>query len=394
MYSELPVDRNRIMTRSWRNEGNRRGAGPSTPSCVDTACLGASELFILVKIVNLALSGSLEPSPRLTAALLGNSVRDVRPVIVTSKTNPLVMEKITIAGWQALQGGGSALDAAEKAVNASELDPADVTVGYGGDPNEDGVVQLDAAVMYRGNAGAVAALEGIKTPCSIARLVMERTDHLLLVGEGAQRFAIMHGFHKEDLLTDEAREHWIAWKESRGPGSYYRSRPYKPEGGGTIAVLVVDERGELAGATSTVGHHFKIPGRVGDTPIIGAGLYVEEGVGGAGVTGHGEESIKMCASFLAVQKMREGMSPQEACRFVCQRAADRHGGHPMFNLKIIALSQDGSHGVCALRGATAADGSLIGLGCSVFDESGFHLARGIGLLPPLSDDERVNLPLR
>ena len=318
----------------------------------------------------------------------------MRPLIITSKTNPLVMEKISCAGWRVLEEGGNPLDAVEQATNVSESDPSDVTVGYGGDPNEDGVLQLDAAVMYNNDAGAVAALEGIKTPCSVARLVMERTDHLLMVGEGAQRFALLHGFQLEDLLTDEARRHWLAWKEGWGPRSYYHARRGKPEGGGTIAVLAVDGTGDMAGATSTVGHHFKIPGRVGDTPIIGAGLYVESGIGAAGATGHGEESIKICATFLAIQKMREGFSPSEACRYVCERSAARHDGNPQYNLKIIALDPGGRYGACAVRGTLLADGSLVGMGISIGDAAGHRLEPGDAILPPLSDEERANLPVR
>ena len=305
------------------------------------------------------------------------------------------MNEITSAGWQVLQAGGSALDGAIAAANVSESNPADVTVGYGGDPNEDGELQLDAAVMFRDGAGAVAALEDIKTPSSVARLVMERTDHLLLVGEGAGRFALLHGFKREDLLTDDARRHWLAWKESWSVGSYYKPNRYtEPEGGGTIAVLALDANGEPAGVTSTVGHHFKIPGRVGDTPIIGAGLYVDSGVGAAGATGHGEESIKICASFLAVEMMRQGKSPEEACRQVCERAANRHGGNPQFNLKIIALDKTGSYGSYALRGTYDPSGELIGLGISLCDADGHRVEPGAALLPPLTDEERSNLPLR
>ncbi len=337
------------------------------------------------------------------------------PLIVTSKTNPLVRSDITRAAWQALAEGGSPLDAAEKATNVSELDPRDTTVGYGGDPNEQGFLQLDAAVMSGpdGNdAGAVAALQNIRTPSSVARLVMERTDHLMIVGAGALQLARLHGFAEQNLLSDEARAHWLAWKESWSGRSYYRPprgagstaadrskpepvSPAKPEGGGTIVVLVVDVNGDIAGAASTVGHHFKIVGRVGDTPIIGAGLYLDNDVGAAGATGHGEETTKLCASFLAVEKMREGMTPQDACRYVCRRAADRYDDNPPFNFKMIALSKSGDYGCCALRGTRpAASGKVTGLGFALHDAGGHRLEDGAAVLPPLSDEQRINLPLR
>ncbi|MDP2914861.1 MAG: N(4)-(beta-N-acetylglucosaminyl)-L-asparaginase [Candidatus Aminicenantes bacterium] len=323
-----------------------------------------------------------------------------RPLIVTSKTNPYVKEAVTAAAWDVLQKGGTPLDAAEKAVNVAELDPRDPSVGYGGDPNEEGFLQLDAAVMdgARGNiAGAVASLENIKTPCSVARLVMERTDHLLLVGKGALKFAKMHGFKEEDLLTEEARRHWRDWKENLSDRDYYLApdKRFKPEGGGTINVLVLDAKGDMAGVTSTVGHRFKIVGRVGDSPIIGAGLYVDNAVGAAGATGHGEESIKVCASFLAVEKMREGRSPLEACRYVCQRIIDRHKGRPLFGFKIVALNKNGDHGCCSIRGQIdAATNKVVGLGFAVHDEKGHRIEPGLALLPPMSAAERSSVPWR
>ncbi|MFH1927422.1 MAG: N(4)-(beta-N-acetylglucosaminyl)-L-asparaginase [Chloroflexota bacterium] len=320
-----------------------------------------------------------------------------RPLIVSSKTNPRVREAITSAAWELLASGGSPLDAAEKAVNVSELDPRDPTVGYGGDPNEEGFHQLDACVMSgpdHNDAGAVASLENIKTPSSVARFVMERTDHLLLVGKGALKFAKMHGFKEEDLLTEEARQHYVEWKETSSPRSYYHPRgsAYKPDSGGTINVLVLDASGGIAGVTSTVGHHFKIVGRVGDSAVIGAGLYVDNDIGAAGATGQGEESIKVCASFLAVEKMRGGMSPQEACNYVCQRVVDRHDGKPLFNLKIIALSKNGDYGCCSVRGKIERE--LQGLGFCVHDSLGHRVETGEALLPPMTQEERNAVPLR
>jgi N4-(beta-N-acetylglucosaminyl)-L-asparaginase len=323
--------------------------------------------------------------------------------VVTSKTNPVVREEITTIAWDIMSQGGGAMDAAEKATNLSERDPRDSTVGYGGDPNEDGFHQLDACVMNgadNNNIGAVAALENIKTPCSVARLVMDRTDHWLLVGRGALRFAKMHGFKEEDLLTDEARQHWLNWKETLSNRDYYfpPKDPHKPEGGGTINVLTMDGNGDIAGATSTVGHHFKIVGRVGDSPIIGAGLYVDNGIGAAGATGHGEECVKNCCSFLVVEKMREGMSPQEACAYTCQRVVDRHAGKPMFGLKLVALNKNGDYGCCSIRGRLNEEDNLssgfTGLGFCVHDGKGHRLEPGDALLPPMTQEERDAIPWR
>jgi N4-(beta-N-acetylglucosaminyl)-L-asparaginase len=329
-----------------------------------------------------------------------NSGKANRPLVITSKTNSFVKEAVTTAAWAAMMAGRSPLDAAVKATNVSELDPRDPSVGYGGDPNEDGFLQLDASVMSGRDygAGAVAALENIKTPCSVARLVMERTDHLMLVGKGALKFAKLHGFQEENLLTDEAREHYLEWKENLSERDYYHppDKKDKPEGGGTINVLVLDANGDIAGVTSTVGHHFKIVGRVGDSPIIGAGLYVDNAIGAAGATGHGEESIKTCASFLAVEKMREGMSPSEACRYVCRRVVDRHQGRPLFNLKMVALNKNGDYGCCAIRGKMAdkTGGKVIGLGFSVHDSRGHRSEDGEALLPPMTEAELKSIPWR
>ena len=322
-----------------------------------------------------------------------------RPLIVTSKVNPDVVEAITSAAWDSLQAGGSALDAAERGTNVSECDPRDTTVGYGGDPNEEGFLQCDACVMSGpdGNdAGAVAALEKVKRASSVARLVMERTDHLLLVGKGALQFAKLHGFKEEELLTDEARKHWLTWKESGRPRGYYRAarQAHKPEGGGTINVLVMDAQGGIAGATSTVGHHFKIVGRVGDSAVIGAGMYLDNEVGAAGATGHGEEAIRVSASFLAVEKMREGMSPQAACAYVCQRIVDRYQGAPLLNIKMVALNKAGDYGCCSVRGRLSKEGETEGLGVCIRDARGLRIEPGKALLPPLTPEEQTALPLR
>jgi len=323
-----------------------------------------------------------------------------RPLVVTSKTNPATREGVTTTAYGILSAGGHPLDAAVKGVNVSELDPRDTSVGYGGDPNEEGFHQLDASVMSGpdgNNAGSVAALENIKTPSSVARLVMERTDHLMLVGKGALKFARMHGFKEENLLTEEARRHWVDWKENLSERDYYHPphHKYKPEGGGTINVLTLAANGDIAGCTSTVGHHFKIVGRVGDSPIIGAGLYVDNAVGAAGATGHGAESMKICASFLAVEKMRAGLSPREACAYVCRRVSERHGGKPLFGLKLVALNKQGEYGSCSLRGRIdKSTKKLVGADFGVHDARGHRMETGAAILPPMTEAEKKSIPWR
>ena len=279
------------------------------------------------------------------------------PIILRSRGKDWAEDDLK-PGWDILRKNGSLLDAIEKSANVTELDPRDTSVGYGGLPNEDGVVQLDASIMYgpNHNCGSVAALEGIKTPSSVARLVMERTDHIHLVAEGAQNFARMHGFKIENLLTESTRKIWVKWKENLSDkddyfppadGNYDRERTT-----GTINILAVDKNSDIAGITTTSGLAWKIPGRVGDSPIIGAGLYLDNEVGAVAATGRGEEMIRSCGSFLGVELMRNGRSPQEACEDVCKRIIDINGGPSKvdFNDKIVALSKSGEVGCAAIRG--------------------------------------------
>ena len=279
------------------------------------------------------------------------------PIILCSRGKDWA-EDVLKPGWDILRKNGSLLDAIEKSANVTELDPRDTSVGYGGLPNEDGVVQLDASIMYgpNHNCGSVAALEGIKTPSSVARLVMERTDHIHLVAEGAQNFARMHGFKIENLLTESTRKIWVKWKENLSDKDDY----FPPADGnydqerttGTINILAVDKNSDIAGITTTSGLAWKIPGRVGDSPIIGAGLYLDNEVGAVAATGRGEEMIRSCGSFLGVEIMRNGRSPQEACEDVCKRIIDINGGPSKvdFNDKIVALSKSGEVGCAAIRG--------------------------------------------
>jgi len=284
------------------------------------------------------------------------------PLVISSANGLRATEKAAAM----IAGGADTLDAVIAGVNVVEEDPNDNSVGYGGLPNEDGVVELDSSVMHGPTcrAGAVAALQGIKTPSKVAQLVMTRTDHVLLVGEGAQRFAKAHGFKVEDLLTDESRKAWLKWKEEHSDVDDWlppevpdpnkksdRTRSY-PFTYGTISCLGLSVAGDISGVTTTSGLSYKIPGRVGDSPIIGAGLFVDNKVGAAGSTGRGEANLKTCASHTVVEAMRHGMSPTEACLHACRRIVEtttekrllHTDGRPNFDVKFYALAKDGRFG--------------------------------------------------
>lgn len=286
----------------------------------------------------------------------GRSAQISDPMLICSRGEDWGM-KILEPAWAALQKSGSILDAVEIGANVCELDPKDMSVGYGGLPNERGVVQLDASIMYgpTHTCGSVAALENIKKACSVARLVMERTDHMMIVGAGALEFAKAHGFPEENLLTEESRLIWLEWKENLSdeddwvppPDSVNKKKERKR---GTVNVLGIGNNNDVAGITTTSGLFGKIPGRVGDSPIIGAGLFVDNEVGAAGATGRGEELIRTCGSFLLIQKMKSGKSPQMACEDVLDRIVEINGGLNKvdFNVKMIAMNLDGGTGVASI----------------------------------------------
>jgi N4-(beta-N-acetylglucosaminyl)-L-asparaginase len=226
---------------------------------------------------------------------------------------------------QLMMKGTDPLDAAVEGVKIQELDPTDESVGYGGLPNEDGVVQLDASCVHgpTRRAGAVAALEGIKTPSEVARLVLKYTDHILLVGEGARRFALSYGFKEEDLLTPSSREKWLRWRANRGKDDSWRDVPEGMPVGirptGTVNLDCINQKGEIASVTTTSGLAWKIPGRAGDSPIVGAGQYTDNDIGAAGSTGLGELNIMVCGGFLTVEHLRQGKSPTDACLATLRR---------------------------------------------------------------------------
>jgi L-asparaginase/N4-(beta-N-acetylglucosaminyl)-L-asparaginase len=249
------------------------------------------------------------------------------------------------AAWETLESRGSALDAVEAGVRVPEADPQSNSVGYGGLPDRDGRVTLDACIMdHQSNCGGVCFLEGYKHPISVARKVMEETPHVLMAGEGAARFAAEMGFRKTDLLTPEARAHWQAWLKE---GHY--APPVNAENHDTIGMLALDGEGHLAGACTTSGLAYKMHGRVGDSPLIGAGLYVDGAVGGATATGLGEMVIKVCGSFLVVELMRQGATPQEACEAAVRRIAERQDLEDR-QVGFLALDREGRTGAFAIRG--------------------------------------------
>ena len=258
--------------------------------------------------------------------------------------------------------GGDTLDAGVEGVKIQELDPADNSVGYGGLPNEEGVVQLDASCMHGPSkrAGAVAALEGIKTPSEVARLVLKYTNHILLVGAGAKRFALSYGFRDEELLTPESRELWLRWRATRGqnddwvnvtdPKVMLGVRPT-----GTINLNTINEKGEISSVTTTSGLAYKIPGRAGDSPIVGAGQYTDNEIGAAGSTGLGEANIMACGGFLTVEHMRRGMAPTDAALETLKRVVAltpprllNPDGRPRYQLNFYAVNKKGETGCAAL----------------------------------------------
>jgi N4-(beta-N-acetylglucosaminyl)-L-asparaginase len=331
----------------------------------------------------------LERSDMLRASAAG------RPAVISSANG---LRGVKVAYDLMTQRGADPLDAAIEGVKIQELDPDDQSVGLGGLPNEEGVVQLDASVMHgpTRRAGAVAALEGIATPSLVARAVMDYTDHVMLVGAGAKKFALEMGFKEQDLLTEKSRQDWLRWKANLNPNDAWLDHPGDvkisdagsegtregaregaregtreklhwdargvPYTYGTINMNAVTASGDIGSVTTTSGLSWKIPGRVGDSPIVGAGQYCDNEVGAAGSTGRGEANIKVCGAFLAVELMRQGMTPEAALMKVMERVLamtekrllnDR--GRPYFDLNFYAINKKGElAGACAYEGSSYA----------------------------------------
>ncbi len=249
------------------------------------------------------------------------------------------------AAWEKLRNGGASIDAVEVGVRVPESDPNNTSVGLGGMPDRDGHVTLDACIMDpTGNCGSVAGLEHVENPISVARKVMTETPHVLLVGEGALMFAEEQGFKRTNLLTESSKKAWKEWQ---------KKSEYKPiiniENHDTIGLLAQDENGDISGACTTSGLAFKMRGRVGDSPIIGAGLFVDNEIGGATSTGMGEAIIKVAGSHLIVELMRQGYEPEEACKAAVERVIKKEPNYRNLQVGFLALRKDGSTGGYAIH---------------------------------------------
>ena len=303
----------------------------------------------------------LKKTALATAGLALTSFKDTdetfeNKVVLNTVQKPIVLStwrfgiEANAAAWEILSKNGRALDAVEAGVKIPEGDPNERSVGYGGRPDRDGKVTLDACIMDEfSNIGSVACLEQIKHPISVARAVMEKTPHVMLVGKGALQFALSQGFKKENLLVEDSEKEWKDW---------LKTSQYKPianiENHDTIGMIALDANGNLSGACTTSGMAFKMHGRVGDSPIIGAGLYVDNEIGAATATGHGEEVIRITGCHLVVELMRQGLSPQKACEEAVMRIVKltKNRGKELKDIQVgfIALNKKGEYGSYCIQG--------------------------------------------
>ncbi|MBW8685126.1 N(4)-(beta-N-acetylglucosaminyl)-L-asparaginase [Chitinophaga rhizophila] len=311
----------------------------------------------------LSLDGITSEKAQAAAAL--KKGKGAKPIVVSTWDFGRAANE---AAWEVLKKGGRALDAVEAGVKVPEADPNNHTVGYSGYPDRDGRVTLDACIMDElGNCGSVASLEHIAHPISVARAVMEKTPHVMLVGDGALQFALANGFKKENLLTPEAEKAWREWlktseykpimnieNSSYGPDKGTTFNPLKLPGNvynhDTIGMVALDADGNLSGACTTSGMAYKLHGRVGDSPIIGAGLYVDNEVGAATATGVGEEVIRVVGSFLVVELMRQGYSPEAACKEAVIRIVKKNKERAKgVQIGFLAINKKGEHGAYCMQ---------------------------------------------
>lgn len=313
-----------------------------------------------LKLTGMSVSLSAIGTKVTAKTIINPSKQQNKPIVISTWDFGIAANQ---AAWNILATGGRALDAVEQGVWVPEADPKNQSVGYGGLPDRDGFVTLDACIMDEfGNCGSVAALEHIKHPISVARKVMEKTPHVMLAGDGALQFALQNGFKKENLLTQESEEAWKEWYKTakyqpvmnienklfdkvtpqKLPGNQYNHD--------TIGMLALDSKGNLSGACTTSGMAYKLHGRVGDSPIIGAGLYVDNEIGGATSTGVGEEVIRNVGSFLVVELMRQGYSPEDACKEAVMRIIKKKPDIAK-NIQVgfLALNKMGQYGAYAIQ---------------------------------------------
>jgi N4-(beta-N-acetylglucosaminyl)-L-asparaginase len=283
---------------------------------------------------------------KATQIISEHTKESIKPIVISTWRFGI---EANVAAWEILNKKGRALDAVESGVKIPEADPNERSVGLGGRPDRDGIVTLDACIMDEfGNIGSVACLENIVHPISVARAVMEKSPHVMLSGTGALQFALSQGFKKENLLTPESEAEWKEW---------LKKSEYKPkaniENHDTIGMIALDMQGNLSGACTTSGMAFKMHGRIGDSPIIGAGLYVDNEVGAATATGHGEEVIRIAGSHTVVELMRQGLHPEEACKKAVERIITfaKNRNKPLSELQIgfIAINKKGEHGAYCLQ---------------------------------------------
>ncbi|MFT6994979.1 MAG: N4-(beta-N-acetylglucosaminyl)-L-asparaginase [Maribacter sp.] len=288
---------------------------------------------------------SCKEEANLSKADVATNTKAIYPIVICTWN----FLNASAKAWEVLSSGGNALDAIEQGVKVEEDDVSNQTVGTGGRPDRDGNVTLDACIMDKdGNCGAVLAMQNIANPISVARKVMEDTPHVMLAGQGAEQFAYEKGFKKVNLLTEQSRLEWLEWK---------KTSKYKPiiniENHDTIGMLAIDKNGDIAGGCTTSGMGYKMAGRVGDSPIIGAGLFVDNEIGGATATGMGEEVVRTVGSFLIVELMRQGKSPQEACEEGVKRIMAKNEGRNDFQIGFIAINKKGeTGGYCIQPGFT------------------------------------------
>lgn len=289
-----------------------------------------------------------------------------KPIVISTWQHGL---PANAAAWEILSKGGRALDAVEAGVRVPEADPSVTSVGYGGFPDRDGHVTLDACIMDEtGNCGSVAFLQHIKHPISVARLVMEKTPHVMLTGDGALEFALQQGFEKENLLTPESEAAWREWLKT-APANV--KAEINVENHDTIGMLALDAQGNLSGACTTSGAAWKLHGRVGDSPIIGAGLFVDNEVGGATATGWGEAVIRVAGSHLVVELMRQGHSPEEACRLAVERVISKNPDYREIQVGFLALNKYGEYGSYCIQP---------GFDYAVYDQSGNRMIKAASRL--------------